>query len=110
MVVHLLVFGSEKVVPLVVSSKQSSSRHGPVQPSDGVSSVAGLSLSVATTAADVSVHRAKDGPDLQESGDLERQRKNLLVVMSSLLVDGLKQSSSRCGSEQIGIDAWYLCS
>ena len=52
MVVHLLVFGSEKVVPLVVSSKQSSSKYGSVQPGDGVSSVAGLSLSVATTAAD----------------------------------------------------------
>ena len=61
----------------------------------------GLSLSVATTAAesDVSVHGAKDGPDPQECGDLERQRKNLLVVMSVFLVDGLKQSSSRCGHQ-----------
>ena len=71
MVVHLLVFGSEKVVPLV--AKQSSSRHGSVQPGDGVSSVAGLSLSVATTAGDVSVHGAEDDPDPQEGGDLERQ-------------------------------------
>ena len=82
------------------------------------------SLSVATTAADVSVG-AKDGPDPQEGGDLEKQgqlqrkkneKKNnlgslvwfyLLVVVSILVVDGSKQSSSRCGSDQSGIDVTY---
>jgi hypothetical protein len=74
---------------------------------DLVSTFVGLSLSVATTAADVSVHGAKDGPDSQDGGDLERQGKNLLVVVSVLLVDGSKQSSSRCGSDQSDIDGTY---
>jgi hypothetical protein len=74
---------------------------------DLVSTFAGLSLSVATTAADVSVHGAKDGPDSQDGGDLERQGKNLLVVVSVLLVNGSKQSSSRCGSDQSDIDGTY---
>ena len=65
---------------------------------------------------------AKDGSDPQESGDLERQgqlqqkkneKKNnlrslvwfyLLVGVSILVVDGSKQSSSRCVSGQSGID------
>ena len=74
---------------------------------DLVSTFAGLSLSVATTAADVSVNGGKDGPDSQDSGALERQGKNLLVVVSVLLVDGSKQSSSRCGSDQSDIDGTY---
>ena len=105
------------------NSDNEGSKDGDV-PDDGVSSVAGLSLRVATTAADVSVG-AKDGPDPQEGGDLEKQgqlqrkkneKKNnlgslvwfyLLVVVSILVVDGSKQSSSRCGSDQSGIDVTY---
>jgi hypothetical protein len=50
----------------------------------------GLSLRVATTAADVSV-AAKDGPDPQEGGDLERQgqlqRKKTLEICGYVLAD-----------------------
>ena len=57
------------------SSDNEGSKDGDV-PDDGVSSVAGLSLSVTTTAADVCVHGAKDGPDPQKGGDLESVRKH----------------------------------